>query len=106
MAVLERNPKPLSLGERVFLFSVAVGALAGTYAVIFAVDGTFRNGHYSYWSAGVQGRYAIPYCLAGLLAMQPRRAGAASPLLAPTVLSVSTVYGLLALGSVARHFYL
>jgi uncharacterized membrane protein len=63
---------PFVPAERLLLAAVFVGAAAATFVLLYTVDGTMTQGRFTYWSAGVQGRYFIPYSLAGLLAMGRR----------------------------------
>jgi hypothetical protein len=61
---------PFTRGDRVIVVCVFIGALVETYAAILVLDGTHRSGRYSFWSSGFAGRYMLPYCLAGLLALK------------------------------------
>ena len=105
IAFIERSPKPFSAMERVVLGVVFTGALVGTYLVLFAIDGKTENGHWSFWSVGVQGRYLIPYCLAGFLLLKQDAIHTSSRVLAPLVLGACALYGVVSLGVLARAYY-
>lgn len=104
VAALEWNPRPFTATERTLLALIFAGALIGSYIVLFMVDGTYQGGHYVFSSAGVQGRYLIPYCLAGLLLLKQTEITAGSRVLLPIVLTVGTIYGIVAL-RVIVNFY-
>jgi uncharacterized membrane protein len=105
IASIELNPKPFKIAERMILFLVFAAGIIVIYAALFAISGTYRDGHYGMWAAGVQGRYCIPFCLAGLLTMKQNVVTVPSAILAPVVLFASTSYALLALATVTRFFY-
>jgi uncharacterized membrane protein len=105
VACIERNPKPFTIAERSILFMVFAAALIQTYAMLFVIDGTSRNGHYSFWAAGVQGRYLIPFCLAGFLILKQDAITVPTRVLAPVVLLASTLCAVLALVTVHGFFY-
>jgi len=105
VAFLELSPKQFTFAERILLLGVFFGALLETYFLLFAISGTNQNGQYAFWSAGVQGRYVIPYCLAGFLALKQTSLQVSSRVLAPIVLSTATLYGLLSLGTIAGYYY-
>jgi uncharacterized membrane protein len=104
-ACAELNPKPFTATERAILGLVFAGALIQTYLMLFVIDGSYANGRYGFWSAGVQGRYLIPYCLAGFLALRQNAIPAISRALAPMVLAVSAFCGLLSLNAILRFYY-
>ena len=70
VAFVELNPKPFTIAERIILLFVFAAALIEIYVLVIALDGTYQNDHFSFWSVGVTGRYIIPFCLAGLLALK------------------------------------
>ncbi len=105
VACAESNPKPFTTIERAILCLVFAGALIQTYFMLFVIDGSYANGRYVFWSAGVQGRYLIPYCLAGLLALPQNAIPAISRALVPIVLSVSTFCGLLSVNAIMKFYY-
>lgn len=105
IACVESNPKPFTVAERMILLLVFAAGLIVTYAALFAISGTYKDGHYGMWTAGVQGRYLIPFCLAGLLTLKQNVIAVPSRILAPVVLFVSTSYALLALATISRFFY-
>jgi uncharacterized membrane protein len=105
VACIELSPRPFTIIERAILFLVFAAALIQTYAMLFVIDGTVRNGHYAFWAAGVQGRYLIPFCLAGFLALRQNAITVPTRVLAPVVLAASTGYGLLTLATINGFFY-
>jgi uncharacterized membrane protein len=105
VACAELNPRPFTTTERAILGLVFAGALIQTYFMLFVIDGQYANGHYGFWSAGVQGRYLIPYSLAGFLALRQNAIPAISRTLMPIVLSVSTFCGLLSLNAIMKFYY-
>ena len=105
VACAEWNPKPFTTTERAILGLVFAGALIQTYFMLFVIDGSYSNGRYGFWSAGVQGRYLIPYCLAGFLVLRQNAIPRISRALMPIVLSVSTFCGLLSLNAIIRFYY-
>ncbi len=105
VACIEAGSRPFRATERAILVLVFVAALIQTFAMLFVIDGTWRHGHYGFMSAGVQGRYLIPFCLAGLLALRQTAITVPSRVLVPVILCLSTPYALFALLSVDRFFY-
>ena len=105
VAFLEFSPKEFAVTERILLLVVFAGGLLSTYFVLFVIAGMYQDGHYTFWAAGTQGRYVIPYCLAGLLALKQSWFRVSSRVLAPAVLSAATLYGLWSLGTVANYYY-
>jgi uncharacterized membrane protein len=105
VACVEPNPMPFTRGDRVVLVFVFAVALIETYSTILILDGTHENGHFSFWSSGFQGRYMIPYCLAGLLALKQKVTVLTPRVIVATVLAASTLFGLLSVGTVVRFYY-
>jgi uncharacterized membrane protein len=105
VAVLELNPKPITIAERTILALVFIGAVLLSYFISFIIEGINKNGHYSFWSSGVQGRYMIPYCLAGLLPLKRAAAGVSSKRLRSIVFAASTVSALVCLAVIANFYY-
>ena len=104
-AFLEPNPKPFTLLERAILAMVFLGAVALVYFMLFVIDGMYRDGHFTYWGSGVQGRYLIPFCIAGLLALGQRRINVGSRILTPVVLSGASLYAVISLGVIVDFYY-
>jgi uncharacterized membrane protein len=96
--------KRLTIAERGLVLSIFLVALIGTHLLLFVVDGTFRSGHYSFWSAGVQGRYMIPFSIAALLALKRNAAAVSYPRLAPGILSVSILCALASLAAISAYY--
>ena len=105
VACAELNPKPFTTTERAILGLVFGGALIQTYFMLFVIDGQYANGSYGFWSAGVQGRYLIPYSLAGFLTLRQNGIPAISRVLMPMVLSVSAFCGLLSVNAIMKFYY-
>ena len=105
VAFLEPISADFSVAERLLLALVCLGALIGTYCVLFIVDGIYANGQYSFWSAGVQGRYLIPYSLVGLLALKQSRLNIPSVRLARPFLAGCTFYAVASLLKVVIFYY-
>ena len=105
VACTELSPKPFMIVERAILFGIFVAALIQTYAMLFVIDGASGSGHYGFKAAGVQGRYFIPFCLAGFLAIRQKSITLPSRILAPIVLFVSTLCALLSLAVINGFFY-
>ncbi len=98
--------KPFTAGERAILCAVAAGSAIGIYFMLFVVDGVSRDGRFSFRTAGVQGRYFIPCCFAGFLALQLRAVAMKARILVPMVVSAATLYTLACLALVVHHYYL
>jgi hypothetical protein len=52
---LELNPVRFTARERLLLLAVVCGAVIGSYFLVYVADGTYIDGHASFWSTGVQG---------------------------------------------------
>jgi len=105
VALVEVNPKPFSAMERLLLLAIFLGAVVATYFVLYVIDGVYSGGHAGFSSAGVQGRYMIPYCLAGLLAINQKWFKVSSRVLASIVPAVAAIYGVLAFSAISRFYY-
>jgi len=105
VACFEFSPKPFTMAQRGIFLLVFAFALVQTYAMLFVIDGTMRNSHYAFRFAGVQGRYLIPFCLAGFLALRQRRFTVPDRVLGPAVLVVATCYSAFCLRAMADYFY-
>jgi uncharacterized membrane protein len=97
--------KPFTAAERTILCAVAAASAIGIYCMLFVVDGVYKDGRFSFRTAGVQGRYFIPCCFAGFLALQQRAVAVKARLLVPVVVSAATLYTLACLALVVRHYY-
>lgn len=103
-ACLERAAKPFTRGERVVLLMVFIVAVIQLYAMLYVIDGDPGGNHYRFRHTGVQGRYFIPFCLAGFLTIkqmcirEPR-------FLRKFVLAASTLYSALCLAAIGVFFY-
>jgi uncharacterized membrane protein len=105
-ALAESKSKPFSLADRIILASVFAGATFMIYGLLFLSDGAFEGGRVLFGSSpGVQGRYLIPYLLAGLLAIRQHRFRIAGLPLLPLVNCVGLVYGAASLLLVSRTYY-
>ena len=112
VALFEPPGRPISLAERGILVSVFIGAVLAIHAILFVSDGVVVSGippsdliSFPY-SAGIQGRYFIPFCFAGFLALRQNRFTINSHLLLAVVLYTATVYDLLSLCAIFRNYYL
>jgi uncharacterized membrane protein len=103
-ACLEGTAKPFTFGERVVLLMVFIIALVQIYAMLFVIDGMSAGGHYRFRYTGVQGRYFIPFCLAGFLAIKQNRISEPR-VLKQLVLTASALYSALCLGAIGVFFY-
>jgi uncharacterized membrane protein len=105
VACVERSRRAFSMSERTILLVVFAVALIQTYAMLFVIDGSFAGGHYVFRFTGVQGRYLIPFCLAGFLPLRQKWISLSSKQLAPFVLAGGTLYGGLSMALIASYFY-
>jgi uncharacterized membrane protein len=106
VALAESKSKPFCLVDRVILASVFAGATFMIYSLLFLSDGAFESGRIWFNSSpGVQGRYLIPYLLAGLLAIRQHRFRTTAFPLLPLVNCVGLAYGAASLLLVSRNYY-
>jgi hypothetical protein len=105
VARLELSPSPFAVWERWLLTAIFVGALVQSFVTIILLDGTVVNGHYEFWSGGYRGRYALPFALAGLLALKGRRNAVSSTTLMPVVLGMASVFGAISLYTIVAFYY-
>jgi len=103
---VEWTRKPFTAAERTVLYLVAAGAAMGIYCMLFVVDGIYAGGRFSFLSAGVQGRYFIPFCLAGFLGLKQNAFTLKSQVLLSMVVPAATLYTLVCLGLVVKYYYL
>lgn len=105
VAVAEPSQTPFAFPERAILCLTFVAGLIQIYAMLFIIDGTYTRGHYAFRFAGVQGRYLIPFCLAGFLTLKQKQFTLPSRILTPAVLCASSLCGLLSLATINGFFY-
>ena len=110
IAAAEFSTKPFLRWERGVLFLVFLGGTVFVHAVVFVSDGTICGGNLAQLcfdsSAGVQGRYFIPFCLCGLLTLRQNRANLPNTTLLALVTGVGTLHALAALAIIRSAFYL
>ena len=110
VAAAEFSTKPFLRWERGVLFLVFFGGVVFVHAVIFISDGTLCGDGLKQVcfnsSAGVQGRYLIPFCLCGLLPLRQSRANLAPATLLAIVTGVGALHALAALKLIRSTFYL
>ncbi len=104
-AIFGLELRPFRAGERLLLAGVFLAAALATYAALYVIDGMYVDGRAVFRTAGVQGRYFIPYCLAGLLAVSQSRIKLRSSDLMPAVLAAGTLFGMVAIWTIYGYFY-
>ena len=109
-AVTERANKPFLGWERGVLFLLFLAGAVFVHAAIFVSDGTVCAGNPDRLcfdsSAGVQGRYFIPFCLAGPLTLRQNRANLPQVTLLAVVMGIGAIHALAALALIRSTFYL
>jgi uncharacterized membrane protein len=104
------SAKPFLGWERGILFLVFLAGFVFVHAAIFVSDGTLCAGNLDRLcfdsSAGVQGRYFLPFCLAGLLTLRQNRANLPQVTLLALVTAAGTLHALAALALIRSAFYL
>ena len=105
IAVFEASPKPFTIRERMVLGSIFACALLFTFFSLYVIDGTVSNGRPAFASVGVQGRYLIPFCLAGFLAIRQSWFTLSSRRLLFVAALASAYYVTSSLGTIAEFFY-
>jgi uncharacterized membrane protein len=92
--------------ERLGLAALFVATLLATYVGLFAIDGvvTARGIEFPY-SAGVQGRYFIPFCLTGFLALRRGRETLDPGRVLRIVVCAAGVFDLLSLAVIWNWYY-
>ena len=109
VAFTEFSAKPFLPWERGVLSMVFLGGLIFVHAAIFISDGTLCPGQLDRLcfsaSAGVQGRYSLPFCLAGFLILRQSRINLPQVTLLAVVLAIGTLHNLAALALVRSTFY-
>jgi uncharacterized membrane protein len=110
VAAAELSTKPFLAWERGVLFLVFLGGAVFVHAVVFVTDGTLCGGSLNQLcfesSAGVQGRYLIPFCLCGLLTLRQNRVNLPQVTLLAAVDGFGTLHALAALALIRSAFYL
>jgi uncharacterized membrane protein len=110
VAATEVSNKPFCGWERAVLLLVFLGGVAVIHAMLFVSDGTLCAGDPTRLcfdaSAGVQGRYFLPLCLAGLVALRQTRFNVSSATLLALVMGAGTLQALAALAAIRAVFYL
>jgi uncharacterized membrane protein len=94
--------KPFSTRERILLLAVFIGALSFIHAILFVTDGSPPPSA----PASFQGRYIIPFSLAGLLAFVPDKPVIPVRIGAVVVVLSGVIYGLSSLILIASSYYL
>jgi uncharacterized membrane protein len=109
VAVTESSTKPFHRWERGVLLLVFFAGVVFVHAVIFVSDGTLCAGDAGRIcfgsSAGIQGRYFIPVCLSGLVALRQSWVNVPSSTLMGLVMGVGTLQALAALVLIRLAFY-
>ena len=109
VAFTEFSAKPFLLWERGILLMVFLGGLIFVHAAIFVSDGRLCPGQLDRLCfaipAGVQGRYFLPFCLAGFLILRQSRINLPQVTLLAVVLSIGTLHNLAALALLRSNFY-
>jgi len=108
VAATEFSAKPFRVWERAVLLLAFLGGVLLVHAILFVSDGTLCAGGVRMCfaaSAGVQGRYFIPFCLCGFLALRQSRVQVRSSTLLGIVLAAGTLQALGALYMIRLAFY-
>jgi uncharacterized membrane protein len=109
VAAYEFPTKPFRRWERGFLLLVFLAGLAFVHVVIFISDGTVCANNLERLcfasSAGVQGRYFIPFCLAGLVILRQKRANLPQFHLLAFVAGAGTIHAVAALILIRSAFW-
>jgi uncharacterized membrane protein len=104
------STKPFLAWERGVLFLVFLAGFVFVHTAIFVSDGTLCAGNLERLcfdaSAGVQGRYFLPFCLAGLLTLRQNRANLSQVTLLAVVTGIGSLHALAALALIRSTFYL
>lgn len=112
LAVRSSAPgRPISASERMLFGLVFLVAAAVIHILLFVSDGVVNGGSSAGViafpaSAGVQGRYFIPFCLAGLLALRPYRNRISRQTAQAIVLCTAGAFDLLCLYVFRLNYYL
>ncbi len=110
VAATEFSTKPFLAWERGVLLLVFLAGAVFVHAVIFLSDGKLCGANLERLcfdtSAGVQGRYFLPFCLCGLLTLRQNRANLSQATLLKLVTGVGAIQALAALALIRSRFYL
>lgn len=110
VAATEFSTKPFLVWERGVLLLVFLAGAVFVHAAMAVSDTTLCAGNLSGSCfdsyTGVQGRYLIPFCLAGLLTLRQNRANLPQVTLLALVTGVGTLHALAALALIRSVFYL
>jgi uncharacterized membrane protein len=110
VASTEFSTKPFRRWERGVLFLVFLAGAVFIHALIFVSDGTICGGSLERFcfesSAGVQGRYFLPFCLAGFLTLRRNRTNVPQITLLSLVTGIGTIHAVAALALIRSTFYL
>jgi uncharacterized membrane protein len=102
--------KPFRAWERAVLLLVFLAGFVFVHAVIFVSDGTLCAANLERWcfdsSTGVQGRYLLPFCLAGFLTLRWNGVSLPRVTLFAIVTGLGALHALAALALIRSTFYL
>lgn len=111
VAITERMSKPFEVRERITLLGGFVIAVITIHAMLFISDATCALDAASNIkqcfaaSAGIQGRYFIPFSLAGLLVFRQQRITVSSSRLMSIVIGVASAIALVSLWTICKFYY-
>jgi hypothetical protein len=109
VAATEPSTKPFFGRERGVLLLVFLAGAVFVHAAIFLSDGTLCGGNLDRLcfaaTAGVQGRYFIPFCLAGFLALRQNRTNMTQARLLVLVTVGGAIQASAALALIRSTFY-
>ena len=109
VAATESSAKRFLVWERAVLFLVFLTGAVFVHAAIFVSDGTLCPGSLDRLcfnaTAGVQGRYFLPFCLAGLLTLRQDRVNLPPATLFSLVTVAGTLHALAALALIRSTYY-
>ena len=104
------STKPFLWWERGVLLLVCLAGAVFVHATLAVSDIALSADHlgriYGDFSSAVQGRYFLPFCLAGLLILRQSRANLPKVTLLAIVTGVGTIHALAALALIRSAFYL
>ena len=110
VAATESSAKRFLVWERAVLFLVFLTGAVFVHAAIFVSDGTLCAGSLDRLcfnaTAGVQGRYFLPFCLAGFLTLRQDRVNLPPATLFSLVTVGGTLHALAALALIRSTYYL
>ena len=110
VAAAESQAKPFLRWERGVLCLTFLAGAVFVHALMAVSDTTLCGGTLATWCVDswkvVQGRYLIPFCLAGLLTLRQNRANLAQVTLLALVTGVGTLHALASLALIRSVYYL